>query len=204
MIVAPDYTTSLQEVYPAAINDCYDTLEWMVKNSGEIGFLSNQVFTIGPSAGGGLVIALNLLARDIGDLKVAFQMPLYPMIDDTMSTDSMKDNNSPVWNEQRSRVAWSLYIKDKEVPYYAAPYRCTDFSKMPPACTFIGSLDPFIDETRYFVEKMKTAGIRCEFKVYDGAYHAFEIAAPTADKSKDAVDFIMKEFSYAVDNILSK
>ena len=96
VIVAPDYRLSLEEPYPAALNDCYDTLEWMVKNAKLLNFNPNQVFAIGESAGGGLTAAVTLLARDIGKIHIAYQMPLYPMIDYRMQTDSMKQKESRI------------------------------------------------------------------------------------------------------------
>ena len=38
-----------------------------------------------------------MLARDRGEVNIAFQMPLYPMIDER-DTDSSRDNHNLVWN----------------------------------------------------------------------------------------------------------
>ena len=51
----------------------------------------------GESAGGGLCAALCMLARNRGEVNIAFQMPLYPMIDDR-DTDSSRDNHNLVLN----------------------------------------------------------------------------------------------------------
>lgn len=39
----------------------------------------------GESAGGGLAAALCIYARDKGNASIAFQMPLYPMLDDRVT-----------------------------------------------------------------------------------------------------------------------
>ena len=44
------------------------------------------------TAGGGLAAALFLLAREKGEVPIALQLPLYPMID-CFDTDSSKDNH---------------------------------------------------------------------------------------------------------------
>lgn len=202
VVIAPDYRRSLDEPYPAALNDCYDTLEWMAKNHETLGFRKNQIFTAGCSAGGGLTIALNLMARDIGKIKIAYQMPLYPMIDDTSSTESMKDNDAPVWNANRNVLAWNLYLRglDKNnIPCYAAPFRCPDFSGLPPACTFIGDADPFLDETKFYVDQLKKHKTDVKFKIYKGAYHSFETVNPRAGISMDAKSFLLKNFDEAAD-----
>ena len=206
MVVAPDYTVSLNEPYPAALDDCYDTLLWMYANSKVLGFDNKRIFTIGSSAGGGLAIAVNLRTRDSGGPPIAYSMPLYPMLDDRMQTGSMNRNNAPVWDEKRTREAWRLYLKginQDDITYYAAPGRCTDFTGHPPVCTLIGTLDPFFDETNEFVKKLKDKGIKVDFRIFEGAYHAFEIACPHAEISKAAVGFYIHAFENAVDSHLS-
>ncbi|MBL3530442.1 alpha/beta hydrolase fold domain-containing protein [Companilactobacillus zhachilii] len=71
------------------------------------------------------------------------QIPLYPMLDDRMLTQSMIDNDAPVWNVKANEAAWKLYLGDKfkteEVPPYAAPARLKDYAELPPTFTFISS-----------------------------------------------------------------
>ena len=50
----------------------------------------------GESAGGGLCAAVCIRARDTGEVNVAFQMPLYPMLDDR-DTETSRDNHGRVW-----------------------------------------------------------------------------------------------------------
>ena len=127
--VLPDYTRSTEAPYPAALEDCYLTLRWMHKNAEDLGMDKTQLFVGGDSAGGGLTAALCLYARDKGEVPIAFQMPLYPMLDDREITKSSKNNDAPVWNTESNRAGWELYLKGipkDEVPGYAAPARATD------------------------------------------------------------------------------
>src|SRR5699024_5134276 len=81
VIVAPDYRLSLNDPYPAALQDAYETLLWMKKNASSLGIRPDQLFVGGDSAGGGLTAAVSLLARDLKKVNIAFQMPLFPMLD---------------------------------------------------------------------------------------------------------------------------
>ena len=115
----------------------------------------------GESAGGGMCAALCMKARDTGDVNIAYQMPLYPMIDNH-DTDSSKDNHSKVWNTRRNHQAWAMYLRNTDktnVPPYAAPSRQTDYSNLPPAYTFVGTAEPFYCETLTFIENLKNAGV---------------------------------------------
>ncbi len=73
--------------------------------------------------GGGLTAALCMFARDKGTVRVAFQMPLYPMLDN-LDTESSRDNHGRVWNTRRNHFGWRMYLrgnaKKKVSPYAAA------------------------------------------------------------------------------------
>lgn len=202
-IVSPDYTLSVDQPYPAALEDCYQALLWMKEHADELGINENQLFVGGESAGGGLAAAICLYARDKGEVKIAFQMPLYPMIDDRLTSESMKDNNAPVWSEKQNRAAWENYLKgqDKDnISKYAAPARETDYTNLPPAATFVGSIDPFCDETIEYMRKLQESQIRADYMVFEGCYHAFDIVVPWSKEAKRARRFMLERFEYACEN----
>lgn len=203
VIVAPDYRLSTEAPYPAALEDCYDALLWMRDEAAQLGINKNQLMVGGESAGGGLTAALSLYARDKGEVGIAFQMPLYPMIDDRMITASAKDNNAPIWDSASNRCAWKLYLGElygKEVPPYAAAARATDYSNLPPTVTFVGDLEPFKDETIQYVDHLREAGVPVDFELYEGCYHGFDMIAPKAEVSKRARAFLLRSFKYAVEH----
>jgi acetyl esterase/lipase len=207
IIVAPDYRLSIEAPYPAALEDCYDVLLWMKNHTKELGIRDDQLMVGGESAGGGLTAALTLYARDKGGVNIAFQMPLYPMIDDRMNTESAKENNAYIWNSDSNRWAWKLYLGElygKEVPAYAAAARATDYSNLPPTVTFVGDIEPFRDETIQYVEHLKQADIPVDFEIYKGCYHGFDIIHPKAEVSKAATNFLMKSFKHAVEHYFAK
>jgi len=208
VVIAPDYRLSVEAPYPAAIEDSYEALLWMKSHAKELGIRTNQLMVGGDSSGGGLTAALTLYARDKGEAAIAFQMPLYPMLDDRMTSESAKDNNAPVWNSKSNFIGWKLYLGElfgtPNVPYYAAPARAEDYRNLPPAATFVGELEPFRDETIQYVKKLKKAGVPVEFEMYKGCYHAFEQVCPKAEVSKKAMAFIIKSFKYAVEHYFAE
>ncbi len=206
IVVVPDYRKSTEAPYPAALNDCYDTLLWMKDNAKILGINEKQIFVGGDSAGGNLTAAVTLLARDEKKVDIAFQMPFYPMLDDRMITESSKNNDAPVWNSVSNEIAWKMYLRDCKdtVSKYAAPARETDFSNLPPMCTYIGSIDPFYDETKEYVANMKKAAVEVFFKEFEGCYHGFDIVCPKAEVTKRAREFYLDAFRYAQKNYFSK
>ena len=192
VVVAPDYQVSTEAPYPAALDDCYDTLIWMKENASELGIRADQLMVGGGSAGGGLTAAVSLRARDTGEVQIALQFPLYPMLDDRMETESVRENNAPVWNSDTNRWAWRLYLGDRfggDVPAWAAPARAEDFHGLPPTVTFVGDLEPFRDETIAYVDRLRNAGVPVRFEVFERCFHAFDVVHPRAAVSERARAF---------------
>lgn len=207
VVVAPDYTLSLDQPYPAAFEDGCATLLWLRDNGVQYGMRADQIFVGGRSAGGGLAAAVALYARDSGEVNVAFQMPLYPMLDDRL-TESSRDNDAPLWNAKSNEVAWKLYLGGlfgkPEVPAYAAPGRNADYQGLAPACTFVGSIEPFRDETMSYMENLRRSGVPVHCRVFDGCFHAFDVACGNTSVGQEAAAFLMDTFMFAVKNYFSE
>ena len=203
VVVAPDYRKSLQHPYPAAFDDCYDTLLWAKENAAELGGAADKMMLAGHSAGGGLTAAVTLKARDTRDVEVAFQLPFYPMIDDQQPYDSDREIDSLVWNTRMNRFAWKTYLGEgKDVSPYAAPARNTDYTKFPPTATFIGDMDPFHQETLEYVDALRKQGTEVVFKEYPGCFHSFEWMTDEP-VSKDGKEFTFSVYSDFYDRLLN-
>lgn len=192
VIVAPDYRLAPEAPYPAALDDGYAALLWLRENATALGVRDDQLAVAGNSAGGGLTAALTLLARDRGEVAIAFQMPLYPMIDDRCDSESARENDAPVWDAVTNRNAWRVYLGGlagtEGVPPYAAPARATDLGRLPPAFTYVGDIEPFRDEVVDYVARLRAAGVEVAFEVFRGCYHGFDVVAPGAAVSRRALE----------------
>ncbi|GGG07808.1 alpha/beta hydrolase [Paenibacillus abyssi] len=189
VVVSPDYRLAPEHPYPAPIEDCYSALVWMRDAQEELHIDLSRLAIAGASAGGGLTAALALLARDRGGPAIAFQMPLYPMIDDRNITPSSHEitDKQAVWNRSNNLLGWSMYLGDHadgDISPYAAPSRAENLAGLPPTYTCIGELDTFRDETIDYVARLAQAGVPVEFHLYPGCFHGFEIFVPNAEVSQ--------------------
>lgn len=188
VVLSPGYRLAPWAPYPAAMDDCYAALRYLKDHAASLGARGDQLMVGGESAGGGLCAAACIRARDEGTVNVAFQMPLYPMLDDR-DTDSSRNNHGRVWNTRRNHFAWRLYLRKADrahLPPYAAPARLTDFSALPPAYSFVGDGELFYDETLRYFAKLKAAGVPAELDVYHTDMHAFDMMDPDAELSLQA------------------
>lgn len=204
VMVLPDYRKSYEAPYPAALDDCYLTLMWMIVNHERLGIRSDQIFAGGESAGGGLAAAICMLARDRGEVNIAFQMPLYPMLDDR-PTESNTGNTAPVWNSELNDAAWRLYKgNQEEADVYCAPARQTDYSGLPPAFTIVGDIEPFRDEAVAYMQNLYKADIPVMYKVFEGWWHAYDMLLPASRKGKKAAALEKKAFRYAREHFFAE
>ena len=199
VVLAPDYTLSVEEPYPAAFEDCYQSLLFLKEHANEFGINDSQLMVGGESAGGGLCASVCMKARDTGDVRIAFQMPLYPMLDHR-DTPSSEKNYSPVWNTPLNHLGWRLYLRgtpDDALTPYAVPALQTDYTGLPPAYTFVGDGEPFYCETLQYIENLQNAGVEAEVDVYHYNLHAVDMLAPWQQVSKTAAENFYAHFAYA-------
>jgi acetyl esterase/lipase len=188
VVVSVEYRLAPETPYPGPLDDCYAALKWMVASAGELGIDAGHIVIAGVSAGGGLAAGLSLLARDRGEITPAYQLLIYPMIDDRNQTRSSHIEGAKVWSRAANTLGWSAYLGREpggdDVPIYAAPARATDLSGLPPAFVCVGSVDVFRDENIDYASRLLAAGVPTELHVYTGACHGFDGIVPTAAVSK--------------------
>ena len=203
VLVAPDYRLSKRHPYPAALQDCWAALLYLKNHAEELGVRPDQIMVGGESAGGGMAAALCMLARDRGGVNIAFQMPLYPMLDDR-DTPSSADNHAPNWNSKRNRKAWRRYLRAAYgtdlVSSYAAPARCEDYHGLPPCYTYVGDIEPFYCETVDYVRHLQEAGVRAVVDVYPDWFHAYDLFFPAKKIVREAVARFEEQVQYAIEH----
>jgi acetyl esterase/lipase len=191
VVVSVEYRLAPEYPYPAPLHDCYAGLRWLHAEAETLGCDPARIVIAGASAGGGLAAGLALMARDVGQIPIAAQILIYPMIDDRDATVSNREiTYKKVWHREANVFGWSSYLADRygtpDVPLYAAPARATvdDLRGLPPAYIDVGELDPFRDEDIEYAQKLLAAGVPCELLVTPGAFHASEGYNPEASSSK--------------------
>ncbi|MEQ1703541.1 MAG: alpha/beta hydrolase fold domain-containing protein, partial [Ilumatobacteraceae bacterium] len=148
----------------------------------ELGIDSTRIGVGGASAGGGLAAALALSNRERAIAPLAFQLLVYPMLDDRHSTVS-STMDLPVWSLSANRFGWTSYLGGRagdDVEVLAAPARATDLRSLPKAYLCVGSHDRFLDEDVDYAVRQAHAGVHVDLRVYPGLPHGYDVVAPAA------------------------
>jgi acetyl esterase/lipase len=130
------------------------------------------------------------MAHDRGEPPIAFQLLVYPMLDDRTALRTDVDERwLRVWSASSNRFGWRSYLGQdpggEDVPAYAAPARREDLSGLPPAWIGVGTCDLFLDEDIAYAIRLNDAGVPCDLRIIEGAFHAFDLVAPKADVVAD-------------------
>ncbi|MGE0133584.1 MAG: alpha/beta hydrolase [Dehalococcoidia bacterium] len=176
-----EYRLAPEHPHPAAVEDSYAALKWLHEHASELGVDAGRIGIGGASAGAGLAAGLALYARDRGEVPVAFQLLIYPMLDDRQATPS-SGWPVPIWAPSHNTLGWRAYLGERygsdDVPIYAAPARATDLEGLPPTLIAVGTLDGFVDEDLEYARRLNHAGVPVELHMYPGAPHGFDSMAP--------------------------
>lgn len=198
--VSVEYRLAPETPYPGPLEDCYAALRWTHGHAEELGIDPDHIGVFGISAGGGLAAGLALLARDRGEIPVAFQILESPMLDDRELNPSIQQDGLYVWSREANIFGWRSYLGDlfgaKDVPIYAAPARATKLGGLPPSFVSVGAIDGFRDEDVDYALRLNQAGVPCELHVYEGLPHAYEMvpdARAVKLAARDVEDWLARQ-----------
>ena len=188
LVVNVEYRLAPEAPFPAALEDAYAALKWTHDQAGALGIDPQRIAVAGDSAGAGLAAGTAQLAHDRAEVPLAFQLLLYPMLDDrTVFRKDHQGRGEFVWTPGSNLLGWSSYLGRPptmdHAPEYAAPARRPDLRGLAPAWIGVGTLDLFYLEDQEYARRLNEAGVPCEFFEVEGGYHASEVFAPGASVS---------------------
>ena len=195
-IFSIDYRLAPENPHPVPVNDCYAGLSWLQTNARTLGIDAARIMVLGESAGGGLAAGMVIMARDKRlSPPVAYQMLIYPMLDDRNLGPRPGIEPYTKWRSDDSKTGWGAVLgeamgRDEEVDghQYAAPARVKSVEGLPPTYIDVGGLDYFVREDIDYAARLLEAGISVELHVYPGLPHDFEWAGPSAKIVREAID----------------
>lgn len=186
-----DYRLSPEYPYPVPLMDCYTAFDWLFREAAALRVDTMRIGVMGESAGGGLAAAVALLARDRNQRRLAFQLLVYPMLDDRtcVMAEPHPYTGDYVWTASNNHFGWRSLLGHEPggdlVTAYAAPARALDLGGLPPTFIATGALDLFLEEDMEYARRLLRAGVPTELQVYPGAVHGFDLF-PVTDLARRA------------------
>jgi acetyl esterase/lipase len=181
-VVAVDYRLAPEHPFPAAIEDCQDTLDWLVGHAGELHVDASRLAIGGLSAGGALAAALGLWAAKRPAVSPIFLMLLFPVLDARLHSSSVREfTDTPVLIADTVHRLWPLYLggsvgDDEPLSYLAAPAEAgaADLAGLPPTLIVTAQYDPLRDEGLAFATRLLQAGVPVDLHHFGRGFHSFD------------------------------
>lgn len=195
-VLMVDYRKAPEHVYPTAVNDAWDALQWAAENRDSLAGATTAIAVGGDSAGGNLAAVVCQKAKANGGPDIAVQILVYPVTDGAMDTESFADpDNQLLLPGPTMAWFWDQYVpnaKDRLNPD-ASPLRAEDLSDLPPAIIVAAELDILVDEGKAYAERLQQAGVATVYKLYERQTHNF-FAMPGILPAQDkAVDYVAEQ-----------
>ncbi|PSK93646.1 acetyl esterase/lipase [Murinocardiopsis flavida] len=172
VVVSVDYRLAPENPFPAALDDSYAVLSWVVEHAAELGADPDRVAIGGHSAGAGMAAAAALRAREEQGPPIRFQLLNQPGLDDRQQTWSARHfTDSPWMTRAKVTQAWGHYLGSAPATPYAAPARAKDLSGLPPAYIAAAELCPNRDENIDYAVRLLQAGVSVELHQWAGTFH---------------------------------
>ena len=183
VVVQVQYQKAPEHPFPVPFNDCYATLDWVVKNAAMLKIDATRLGVGGDSAGGNLAAAVAIKCRDKKLVDLAFQMLVYPCTGHDGSLPSALSNAEGFGLTSKAMRWFELQyiggVDDLRNPY-AFPATADNFAGLPPAIVVTAEYDPLADDGKLYARALEEAGVKVIFKEYEGAIHGFNALAGVA------------------------
>jgi len=190
VIVSVEYRLAPETTFEGSIEDNYAGLRWMYQSAAELGLDRSRIAVTGESAGGGHAALLAITARDRGEIPIAFQALVYPMLDDrTGGAVKLPAHIATVgWSGSENQYGWKAFLGQQpgtdKVPARAVPARTPNLAGLPPAFIQVGGVDLFVSEDIDYARRLNEAGVPTELQVIPGAYHGFDQLSADSPQAK--------------------
>lgn len=189
VVVSAEYRLAPEVTGTTLVEDSYAGLAWVVGRASELGIDPSGIIIAGTSAGGGIAAGTALMARDRGEIALAGQVLICPMLDHRNTTPSSHQyTGGGVWPRETNEFAWGAVLADtgSEISPYVSPSLADRLSGLPPTFVDAGSAEVFRDECVAYASGIWASGGQAELHVWAGGFHGFDALFPTARLSMQA------------------
>ena len=196
-LVSVDYRMGPEHRFPAAVEDSLAATYWVRRHAAELGVDPARLAVGGDSAGGNLAAVVALLARDAGDLAVAWQLLIYPATDMRCGHPSHAANGKGYLLETPTIDYFrGNYIEEAHwLDWRASPLLRDDLTNLPPALVLTAGFDPLRDEGLAYANALAAAGSRATYMCFERQIHGFITMGKVLDEANTAVAMCAAELA---------
>jgi monoterpene epsilon-lactone hydrolase len=185
-VISVDYRLAPEHPYPAAVDDALAAYEALLQE----GVAPSDIVFAGESAGGGLVVATLVNARDHGLALPAAAFVMSPYVDLTLAGTSIETKREldPLLRREllEPRVADYTAGQDAALPLISPVF--ADLSGLPPLIIQAGSHEVLLDDAVRLAGQAAAADVEVMLDITPEVPHVFQAYSPMLDEAGAALD----------------
>ena len=193
LVVSPSYRLAPEHPYPAAVEDSWALLQWIVEHAESLGGDAQRVAVMGDSAGGNLAAVAALTARDAGGVagsRLRAQVLIYPAVEMYERYPSETEfAQAPVLTQKQMHAFGRLYMGERygDEDWRASPLRAASHADLPPALIVLAGHDPLRDHGLRYAAALRGAGVEVSVRDHGPGVHGFLSLPGVVPVAKDAL-----------------
>ena len=175
-VLSIDYRLAPEHKFPAAVEDCWASYQWVVEHSDQFGADPDRIAVGGDSAGGYLSAVTAIRAAESG-VPVKHQLLVYPVTNMAERSESRR-----VFGEgyflttafmDLAEASYLLDEHDRRDPRISLHFVEKIPDGLAPASVVTAGFDPLRDEGEAYARLLAAAGVPVEMTRYPGFIHGF-------------------------------
>ena len=185
-VISVDYRLAPEQPYPAAVEDALAAYEALLQS----GIAPSDIAFAGESAGGGLVIATLVNARDHGLVLPAAAFVMSPYVDLTLAGATMdtKGDVDPLLSRELLEPRVADYTQGQDAALELISPLFADLSGLPPLIIQAGSHEVLLDDAVRLAGQAATADVEVSLDITPQVPHVFQAYTPLLDEAGAALD----------------
>jgi len=175
-VLSVDYRLAPEHRFPAAVADGCAAIGWIAAHADELYVDPGRLGVSGDSAGATLAAVVCHTVTAAGQVPLAFQFLLCPIMDFAAESGSRRNlargylvDRDTLEHDLRHYLAADTDRADPRV----SPLRVAEVRHVPPTAVHTAEFDPLRDEGQAYAERLQQAGVRTLYRCHPGMIHLF-------------------------------
>lgn len=175
-LLSVDYRLAPEHPFPAAVEDALAVTAWVARHAAELGLDPERLGVCGDSAGATLAAVVCQAVATAGQVRLACQLLLCPIMDYAAESDSRRSlaagylvDRGTLEHDLQHYLPAGVDRADPRV----SPLRAAELRGLPPTSVHTAEFDPLRDEGAAYVERLRAAGVPSTYHCHPGMIHLF-------------------------------
>lgn len=165
-LVSIDYRLAPEHVWPAAFDDCFEVLAWLLADG-------RPLVIVGDSAGGNLAAGIVLKAKAEAITGVVGQVLIYPGLGGDLTSGSYVEMAEAPGLSTADVLYYRDVLKAPAENAFAHPLKAADLSGLPSAYITSAHFDPLRDDAAAYAQRLIAAGVNVTYRDEPQMIHAW-------------------------------